>query len=136
MTKTTFMSILLLIIFTTSVLPVCAQDWRLGGNGTGLNLPDPTPTAGNPNANVLGTTVNVPLRIFTNNIERMRITPAGNVGIGISTFPNNAIGNLPATTSSIGLHVQSPTNGQITTGGFNPTLVLTGHPLNPNPTIS
>jgi hypothetical protein len=47
--------------------------WNLGGNAVGV-LQD------------LGTTSNFDLPFITNNIERMRISSAGNVGINTSTF--------------------------------------------------
>lgn len=52
--------------------------WSLAGNSTA--------TA----SSKLGTTNNIPLRLFTNNLERVRIDPAGKVGIGI----NSPIGKL------------------------------------------
>ena len=47
---------------------VLAQKWRLGGN------PPPQLDATN---NILGTNANLPLRIFTNSTEYMRITETG-----------------------------------------------------------
>lgn len=52
------------------------------------NAPLPWTLGGNSNAGVdskLGTTTGVPLNLYTNNLERMRITSDGNVGIGTST---------------------------------------------------
>jgi len=51
-----------------------AQSWRLTGNN------DATSTS------ILGTLNNQPLRVFTNNAERIRIDPQGRVGIG-TTVP-------------------------------------------------
>jgi hypothetical protein len=69
----------------------------------------------NPAINFLGTTDAQPLVMRTNNIERMRITPAGNVGIGTAT-PNSRLnvfggngtyitvsGNMPAGDGTQGL---------------------------------
>ncbi|MGI8952210.1 MAG: tail fiber domain-containing protein [Chitinophagaceae bacterium] len=54
-----------------------AQYWKITGN-----------TGTNPNVNFLGTTNNFGLAFRTHNIERMRISAAGNVGIGIVTSPS------------------------------------------------
>jgi hypothetical protein len=53
---------------------IAASSWSLTGN-TGLT--DGT-------NNLLGTTDNIPVRILTNNAERIRILGGGNVGIGIT----------------------------------------------------
>jgi hypothetical protein len=69
-------------MFTFSLLSIStfAQfNWELGGNNGVM------PNAVNATNNVLGTNVNIPLRIATNGTERMRITELGNVGIGINT---------------------------------------------------
>lgn len=55
------------------------QGWTVTGN-----------TGTNPSTNFLGTTDNVGLAIRTNNTEQVRITPAGNVGIGTSS-PNQKL---------------------------------------------
>jgi trimeric autotransporter adhesin len=48
--------------------------WGLTGNG-----------GTNPSTNYIGTTDNIGLSLRTNNVEKVRITEGGNVGIGIST---------------------------------------------------
>ncbi len=50
-----------------------AQNWSLAGNADASA------------ASKLGTTTNVPLRLLTNNAERLRITPDGRLGIGTTT---------------------------------------------------
>lgn len=59
-----------LYLFSTDII---AQNWSLTGN------------SGTTAANFLGTKDNKALSIRTNNIERMRIMPGGNVGIGINS---------------------------------------------------
>jgi hypothetical protein len=61
--------------------------WRTDGNNVDAN-------------DWLGTRNNQPLRIRTNNTQRMIITPAGNVGIGTET-PETATGGLA-------LHIHNP----------------------------
>src|SRR5437868_8036383 len=79
-----------ILLFLSLVLPVIvanAQDyshvrldrqkklnfWSLYGNSNASS------------SSKLGTTNAISLRLFTNNVERMRITASGNVGIGIDT---------------------------------------------------
>jgi len=64
--------------------------WLLTGNG-----------GTTPSANYIGTTDNQGLSIRTNNVERIRVTNIGNVGVGTST-PN----------ASAALEISSPTNDQ------------------------
>jgi hypothetical protein len=64
--------------------------WLLTGNG-----------GTNPSANFIGTTDNQALSVRTNNAERIRVTNAGNVGIGTSS---------PSTSAA--LEISSPTNDQ------------------------
>lgn len=65
-----------------------AQDWHLAGNADATG------------ASKLGTTNNTPVRLFTNNAERMRLDAAGKIGIGTPsptaklTIQNN--GSTPA----------------------------------------
>ncbi len=79
------------VVYTTSASSFTASNaWSLTGNaGT-----DPT-------TNFLGTTDNQPLVIRTNNLERMRISTTGNVGIGIST-PTNTL-HVKATSNPLRL---------------------------------
>src|SRR5215203_7194544 len=61
--------------------------WDLAGNsGT------------KPTTNFLGTRDNQPLAIRTNNVERMRVTPTGNVGIGTNA-PDKMLSVQEATSS-------------------------------------
>jgi hypothetical protein len=65
-----FSALLLLMLLQQ---PLLAQDWQLTGNsGTSAST------------NFLGTTDSKALVLRTNNIQRLRITQSGNVGIGIS----------------------------------------------------
>jgi Chaperone of endosialidase len=69
MRKAKLFPLIALLVFNQPTL--FAQSWNITGNT---------------NATVssrLGTNNNIPLRFFTNNAERMRITEAGRVGIGI-----------------------------------------------------
>ncbi len=59
---------------TISTVPINSNDWLLTGNK------NTTPTT-----NFLGTTDVNSLAIRTNNIERMRVDPLGNIGIGTTT---------------------------------------------------
>ncbi|MBA4167902.1 MAG: hypothetical protein H0X41_10235 [Chitinophagaceae bacterium] len=62
--------------------------WSLSGNSTATS------------ASKLSTTNNIPLRLFTNNVERLRIEAAGNIGIA-TTAPKGKLsiqssGSTPA----------------------------------------
>ena len=80
------------IIFSLFSISVFAQfDWHQGGNGL---FPPPASVA-IPANQLLGTTVNYPLRIITNNTERIHInentpTTPGFVGIG-TTNPQSQL---------------------------------------------
>jgi hypothetical protein len=58
-----------LLVFCIAVVSVHAQSWLLGGN------------TGNPNKSFLGTKDLKPVVFRTNNMERMRITKDGYIGI-------------------------------------------------------
>ena len=64
-----------------------AQSWLLSGNSDATN------------SSKLGTLNNIPLKIYTNGKERMHITNAGNVGIGIAspTEKLHVAGNILST---------------------------------------
>ena len=89
----------MIILLCASFLQLNAQNWLLAGNST-------TATS------KLGTTNKVNLRIFTNNVERIRVDTLGRVGIG-------------TTTPSFKLHVNGnglfTTGVQINSGGLNST---------------
>ncbi len=71
---------------------------------TGIDLSTHWTISGNANTiagtNFIGTTDAIDFAMFTNNIEKMRITSAGNVGIGTSSPNNSAL--LEMTTTSKG----------------------------------
>jgi hypothetical protein len=60
-------------------------------------------SAGSVATGIFGTLSNHPLAIFTNNLERMRITAAGNVGIGTNNpgVPLDVIGDIRAGSSTV-----------------------------------
>ena len=67
---------LILIALTTTSLTGYSQYWKLKGNaGT------------KPATNFVGTTDSKPLFFRTNNVEAMRISAGGNVGIGVTVAP-------------------------------------------------
>ena len=71
-----------------SMLAVAAAALASAQHATAQNSSPYWSLAGNSNASAtskLGTTNNNPLRLFTNNGERVRITPAGKVGIGTTS---------------------------------------------------
>jgi len=76
----------------------------ISGGGSFWSLTGNVLTTGN---EFLGTTNNFPLRVFTNNTEKMRVLANGNVGLGTTT-PNEQLeitGNfrMPASTASAGV---------------------------------
>ncbi|SEW47496.1 hypothetical protein SAMN05421841_3538 [Chryseobacterium wanjuense] len=88
--------------------------WRAMNNGTGA-LPNTIPwnTLGNagtdPANNFVGTTDNQGLALRTNNTEKVRVTPTGNVGIG-TTAPNSKL-DLGTDVSSAKLAVYNAAAG-------------------------
>lgn len=77
----------ILIFLGLLSLPICfvtAQSWNIPGNSNADNN------------SKLGTTNNIPLRLFTNNNEQMRIDGKGQVGIGTTSL-NNARLNVDGT---------------------------------------
>lgn len=65
--------LLLAILFQTGIAQNNASYWSVAGNSNA------TPSS------KLGTTNSTPLRLFTNNLERLRIDASGKVGIGATT---------------------------------------------------
>jgi hypothetical protein len=62
---------ILLLLFSLQHILVAQTDWKLGGNVVGAD-------------SKLGTNSGYDLIIETNNLERMRLTDAGNLGIGLN----------------------------------------------------
>jgi hypothetical protein len=90
-----------------SLAPEALTGWALTGNsGT------------NPTTSFLGTTDAQPLVIRTNNVERMRVTATGNVGIGM-TSPTERFqvhdGNIALTSSGAPRQVQLYASGSVYT---------------------
>ncbi|MBL7987262.1 MAG: hypothetical protein JNJ94_04295, partial [Chlorobi bacterium] len=69
-----------------------SSGWSLTGNA---GLTDGTD-------NFFGTTSGVPVRFITSNTERMRLTPAGVLGLGTTTPDANAVLELERTSASFG----------------------------------
>src|SRR6187397_2576838 len=61
------------LVFFPAIITANAQSWLLNGN------------AGTLNTNFLGTTDGKPVIFKTNNVERMRISKNGNIGIGTTS---------------------------------------------------
>jgi hypothetical protein len=76
--------LLLLFLYGIGFKNADAQSWNITGNSNADNN------------SKLGTTNNIPLRLFTNNGERMRINGAGRFGLG-TTALNNAKLNVDGT---------------------------------------
>jgi hypothetical protein len=75
----------LLLMYQHSV----AQSWNLAGNSDATS------------SSKLGTTNAIPLGLFTNNLERMRIDTAGRIGIGTIVPNTSALLDLTSTTTGI-----------------------------------
>ena len=54
-------------------------------------------------SNFVGTTNSAPVAVKTNNVERMRVTPAGNVGVGTPTPNSAAVLELASTTQGFAM---------------------------------
>jgi hypothetical protein len=81
-----------LLFALLAVSNLCLAQWNLSGNSG--NTPD----------NFIGTTDANDFVVKTNNIERMRINPSGNMGIGIAPSPNRALnfwGNIEFNTDTV-----------------------------------
>jgi hypothetical protein len=84
--KQLLLASLLCAAFTFLSLPsINAQDWRLAGNNDASG------------ASKLGTLNNQPLKLFTNNVERMRVDLSGRVGIGTASPNTSALLDLSST---------------------------------------
>lgn len=86
-TKSAYLFLTTTILLSVVSQNVHAQAWTIGGN----NVPKDT---------TLGTKNAFALRLITNNLERMRINAAGNIGIG-------------TTNPSVALDVQKSTPGEV-----------------------
>src|SRR5688500_10539056 len=77
--------------------------------------------AGNSNATTasskLGTTNAVSLRLFTNNLERLRITDGGNLGINITTSPSRLAVNAVTGASPFRAYINGGTKFWIHANG-------------------
>lgn len=98
-------------IICLSALPVCliAQNsspyWSLAGNSNATS------------SSKLGSTTSIPLRLITNNIERVRITSGGNVGIGTSTPATKLHVNSGSGLSAFRAQVNGSTKLLVHSGG-------------------
>ncbi len=102
------MKILKTAIFALVSLMTCtskSQSWSLSGN-SGIST-----------TNFLGTKDAKPIVFKTNKIERMRITPIGEIGIGTST-PTYPLSIINAT-SEIGIYIQKTYNSSSNHTGVN-----------------
>jgi FtsZ-binding cell division protein ZapB len=92
---------------TNDWMPTSLSQWSWVLNGNSIS-----------GSEVLGTTNAQPLRIVTNNTERMRVTATGNVGIGTTT-PTERLqvhnGNIAVTSSGAPRQVQLYASGSVYT---------------------
>jgi hypothetical protein len=122
----------MLLFFTTLFFaivsqPLLAQSWLLSGKS------DATATS------VLGTTNAIPLRLHTNNIERIRIETNGRVGVG-TTAPVNLLtvqssGSVPISKWVIGGNPFYVGFGETTSGNSDMILSMASNSVGSRPDI-
>jgi hypothetical protein len=96
--KSSLLSVLFCLLITSLVKAQNSSPyWSLTGNSNAST------------SSKLGTTNLVPLRLFTNNLERLRIDPTGKVGIGTITLPGKlTLFNNGSTPASNWVNLGSP----------------------------
>ena len=101
-----FLPIAMFLFFSISInAQNTSPYWSLSGN---------TNSSG---SSKLGTTNSVPLRLFTNNSERVRIDPSGNIGIGTSS---------PLNILTIKLNGSTPASSWLAGGSSLPAFLAFG----------
>jgi hypothetical protein len=78
-TKSTLVAAVVAVLTLSYWQPTNAQSWNLTGNSNASS------------SSKLGTTNSVPLRLYTNNSERMRIDASGNAGIGTTSLGSSKL---------------------------------------------